>query len=125
MTFAVFGYDHLMNSEILSLEINVCSSLWCKNVSVRAFEFGASPYPETRRHLLLRPRLFEVPTYLIVPANQMVWVRYVMGVFAGITESGDLSVSSGKARLVGARGVIGQIDLHDGCASATREEMNQ
>jgi hypothetical protein len=97
---------------------------WCKNVSVRAFEFGASPYPETRRHLLLRPRLFDVPTYLVLPANQTIWVRYVMGVFAGITESGDLSVSSRTARLVGAHGEIRRIDLPETCASAMREEMN-
>ena len=97
---------------------------WCKNVSVRAFEFGASPYPEIRSNLLLRPRLFDVPTYIILPANQTFWVRYVMGVFAGTSESGDLSVLSGKARLVGARGEIGQVDLPESYASATREEMN-
>jgi hypothetical protein len=97
---------------------------WCKNVSVRAFEFGASPYPETRRNLLLRPRLFDIPTYLILPANQTFWVRYVMGVFTGISESGDMSVSNRKARLVGARGDIAQVDLPESCASATREEMN-
>jgi hypothetical protein len=98
---------------------------WCKNVSVRAFEFGASPYPETRRNLLLRPRLFDVPTYLILPAKKTVWVRYIMGVFRGITESGDLSLSNRKAKLVGAQGEISEVDLPETCASTTREEMNQ
>lgn len=97
---------------------------WCRNVSVRAFEFGASPYPEARRNLLLRPRLFDVPTYLVLPANQTFWVRYVMGVFAGVSEAGELSVSSGEARLLGTRGEIGRVDLPEMCASATREEMN-
>jgi hypothetical protein len=97
---------------------------WCKNVSVRAFEFGASPYPDAGRNLLLRPRLFGLPTYLILPANQTFWVRYVMGVFAGISESGDLSISGGKARLLGARGEIAEVDLLEVCASSTREEMN-
>jgi hypothetical protein len=98
---------------------------WCKNVSVRAFEFGVSPYPEVRHKLLRRPQLFDVPTYLVLPAHQTFWVRYVMGVFTDITESGDLSFLSGTARLVGARGEIGQVDLPETCASATREEMNQ
>ena len=98
---------------------------WCKNVSVRAFEFGASPYPETRRNLLSRPQLFDLPTYLVLPASQTFWVRYVMGVFPGITESGDLSVSNRKARLVGAHGEISRVDLPETCGSTTREEMNQ
>jgi hypothetical protein len=97
---------------------------WCKNVSVRAFEFGVSPYPDTRRNRLRRPQLFDLPTYLVLPAKQTLWVRYVMGVFAGVTESGDLSFSSGTANLVGARGEIGHIDLPENCASAAREEMN-
>jgi hypothetical protein len=97
---------------------------WCKEVSVRAFEFGASPYPDVRRNLLLRPRLFGVPTYLTLPASQTFWVRYVMGVFAGISESGDLSLSGGKVSLLGPRGAIAQVDLPEICASSTREEMN-
>jgi hypothetical protein len=47
-----------------------------------------------------------------------------MGVFAGISESGDLSISGGKARLLGARGEIAEVDLLEVCASSTREEMN-
>ena len=97
----------------------------CKNVSVRAFEFGVSPYPETRHNRLRRPQLFDVPAYLVLPANQTFWVRYVMGVFAGVTESGELSISSGTARLVGLRGEIGRVDLPEMCASAMREEMKQ
>jgi hypothetical protein len=97
---------------------------WCKKVSVRAFEFGVSPYPDTRCNLLGQPRLFDLPTYLVLPAGQSLWVRYLMGVFPGITERGDLSVSGGTAMLVAARGEIGCIDLPETCASAAREEMN-
>lgn len=97
---------------------------WRENVSVRAFEFGASPYPETRRHLLRRPQLFNLPTYLILPAKWTLWVRYMMGVFPGITDAADFSVSGNRATLVGPRGEVGRVDLPEVCASASQEEMN-
>jgi hypothetical protein len=89
---------------------------------VRAFEFGASPYPDPRRNLLSRPQLFDLPTYLILPANETLWVRYIIGVFTGVSESADFKLSGGA--LVDVRGEIGRIDLPGACASASREEMN-
>ena len=97
---------------------------WCKRVSVRAFEFGASPYPDPRRNLLSRPQLFDLPTYLILPANETLWVRYIIGVFTGVSESADFKLSGGAVSLVDVRGEIVRIDLPGACASATREEMN-
>src|SRR5215471_17869720 len=84
---------------------------WCLKTSVRAFEFGASPYPDTRRNLLRRPVLFDVPTYLVLPAKGSVRVRYIMGVFPGIEGQGDLTISDGRAALVRDRETIGQVDL--------------
>lgn len=98
---------------------------WCLSTSVRAFEFGASPYPDTRRNLLCRPLLFDVPTFLVLPAKGSLWVRYIMGVFTGVKSYGDLEISEGKATLVSERGAIGQVDLPEMCASSEREEMDR
>jgi hypothetical protein len=97
---------------------------WCGNVSVRAFEFGASPYPDTRQNLLERTKLFDLPTYLLLCAEQTLWVRYVIGVFPGIPEPGNLIVEGTTARLVGPAGELGCVHLPETCASARREEMN-
>lgn len=97
---------------------------WRTNVSVRAFEFGASPYPDSRRNLLRCPQLFDLPTYLFLPTYQTLWVRYMIGVFPGISDAADLSVSGNRATLVDARGGVGCVDLPEACTSALREEMN-
>jgi len=39
-------------------------------------EFGASPFPETRRQMIDRGRLFGVPTYRWIPARATVSVEY-------------------------------------------------
>ncbi|MGH9514676.1 MAG: hypothetical protein ACRD3P_03245 [Terriglobales bacterium] len=98
---------------------------WRQNVSVRAFEFGASPYPDSRRNLLSRPRLFDLPTYLVLRADNTLWVRYIMGIFPCISESADLEFSGGAISLVGSRGEVGRMDLPEACASAPREVMNR
>jgi hypothetical protein len=97
---------------------------WRKNVSVRAFEFGASPYPDSKSNLVNRQRLFDLPTHMILPANQIVWVRYMLGSFPGVNESADLSVCGNTATLVNSRGTIASVNLPDTVASASRVEMN-
>jgi hypothetical protein len=98
---------------------------WCLKTSVRAFEFGASPYPDTRRNLLHRPMLFEVPNYLVLPAKGSFWVRYVLGVFSAIENHGHLTVSDGRAILVSEQGTVGYVELPEICDSSQREEMNR
>ena len=100
------------------------SKPWCKNVSVRAFEFGASPYPDARSSLIRRPRLFGLPADMILAANQTLWVRYILGIFSGVTERSDLNVSGQTVTLAGARGQVASVDLPATPASAPREEMN-
>ena len=39
-------------------------------------EFGASPMPESRREMIDRGRLFDVPTYRWIPAKSHVEVEY-------------------------------------------------
>ena len=39
-------------------------------------EFGVSPFPETRRQMIDRGRLFGVPTYRWIPARSQVSVEY-------------------------------------------------
>jgi hypothetical protein len=39
-------------------------------------EFGVSPMPETRRAMIDRGRLFDVPTYRWIPAKGRVNVEY-------------------------------------------------
>ena len=42
----------------------------------RGMEFGVSPFPETRRQMIDRGRLFGVPTYRWIPARSQVSVEY-------------------------------------------------
>ncbi len=42
----------------------------------RGMEFGASPMPESRREMIDRGRLFDVPTYRWIPAKSRVEVEY-------------------------------------------------
>ncbi len=49
---------------------------WNGVTLTRGMEFGASPFPETRRAMLARKELFGVPAYRWVPARQMVTVEY-------------------------------------------------
>jgi hypothetical protein len=97
---------------------------WCKNVSVRAFEFGVSPYPDTRHNLLRRPCLFDLPSDIVLPANQALWVRYMMGIFPDVGEHSDLTISGQTITLASANGEIASLDLPAALASASREEMN-
>lgn len=49
---------------------------WNGATLTRGFEFGVSPFPETRREMIERNRLFGVPTYRWVPAAGRVTVEY-------------------------------------------------
>jgi hypothetical protein len=42
----------------------------------RGMEFGASPFPESRRAMIERGRLFGMPTYRWIPAKTRVKVEY-------------------------------------------------
>jgi hypothetical protein len=96
---------------------------WRKAASVRAYEFGVSPFPESRREMLRRPSLFDVPTYLILPAAGALWVRYMMGVFPVAKQAGDLVFSGNAATLVKDGGEISRVPLPETCASSARVEM--
>ena len=96
---------------------------WNKTASVRAFEFGVSPFPETRRESLRRPLLFDLPTYLILPGAGTLWVRYTVGVFPVVKESGDLVFSANAATLVKDGREIGRVPLSGTCGSSERVEM--
>jgi hypothetical protein len=39
-------------------------------------EFGASPFPESRREMIERGRLFDVPTFRWIPAATRVTAEY-------------------------------------------------
>jgi hypothetical protein len=41
-------------------------------------EFGASPFPESRREMIERNRLFDVPTFRWIPAATRVTVQYAI-----------------------------------------------
>jgi hypothetical protein len=49
---------------------------WNKRTVTRGMEFGVSPFPEPRRAMVDRGRLFETPTYRWVPAGSEVSVEY-------------------------------------------------
>jgi len=96
---------------------------WEKRASVRAYEFGVSPHPMLRRELLASSRLFDTPTYLILPARQIFSVRYVLGVFAHVHEAGKLVVSGDQAVLTRDEREISRVTLPGQCSSSMRWEM--
>jgi hypothetical protein len=49
---------------------------WRGQTITRGMEFGVSPFPESRRAMVERARLFDVPTYRWLPANGRLEARY-------------------------------------------------
>jgi len=49
---------------------------WNGQTLTRGIEFGVSPMPESRRAMIDRSRLFDVPTYRWIPAKSKVAVEY-------------------------------------------------
>ena len=49
---------------------------WNSAALTRGMEFGVSPMPESRRQMIDRGRLFDVPTYRWIPAGSRVEVEY-------------------------------------------------
>jgi hypothetical protein len=49
---------------------------WNGSTLTRGMEFGVSPFPESRREMIDRARLFDVPTYRWIPAATSVSVEY-------------------------------------------------
>jgi len=52
------------------------ASPWCGSTLTRGMEFGASPFPETRRAMVERGRLFDTPTFRWLPANGVLETAY-------------------------------------------------
>jgi hypothetical protein len=98
---------------------------WNKRALVRAYEFGVSPFPLTRREMLRDSFLFDMPTYLILPGAETLRVTYILGVFPGVTEAGDLVLSADAATLVKDGRDISRVPLAGRCASSKRLEMDQ
>ena len=55
---------------------------WNGRTVARGMEFGVSPFPETRRAMVDRRRLFDAPTYRWLPARGMLTARYAIVVRA-------------------------------------------
>jgi hypothetical protein len=49
---------------------------WNGQTITRGMEFGASPFPESRREMIERGRLFDTPTFRWIPAASAVNVEY-------------------------------------------------
>ena len=58
---------------------------WNGATLTRGMEFGASPFPETRREMIERGRLFDVSTFRWIPAASRVSVKYAVVVQPGET----------------------------------------
>jgi hypothetical protein len=52
------------------------SSPWQSREITRGMEFGVSPFPETRREMIARGRLFDTPTFCWIPARGHVTAEY-------------------------------------------------
>jgi hypothetical protein len=51
---------------------------WNGVTLTRGMEFGASPFPESRREMIERGRLFDVPTFRWIPAATRIAVEYAV-----------------------------------------------
>ena len=51
---------------------------WNGRAITRGMEFGVSPFPESRRQMIERGRLFDVPTFRWIPARSRVDVEYMV-----------------------------------------------
>ena len=74
-------------------EENHCraSAPWNKRTLTRGMEFGVSPFPEPRRHMIGRGTLFDTPGYRWIDAASKLHVEYYAAVTPGtaIPESLD------------------------------------
>ena len=52
------------------------SAPWNGQTVALGMEFGVSPFPETRRQMIERNRLFDIPSYRWLPARSRITVRY-------------------------------------------------
>lgn len=70
---------------------------WNGRTLTRGMEFGASPFPESRREMIERGRMFETPAFRWIPARRRVEVEYyaflrparALPAFDGNTEHGE------------------------------------
>jgi hypothetical protein len=51
---------------------------WNGEALTRGMEFGVSPFPESRREMVQRQRLFGVPTYRWLPALARLTAEYAI-----------------------------------------------
>jgi hypothetical protein len=58
---------------------------WNSRTLTRGMEFGASPFPESRKDMIERRELFGVPGYRWLPAKAKITVQY--SAFARMAES--------------------------------------
>ena len=57
------------------------ASPWDGRAITRGMEFGVSPFPETRREMIQRARLFDTPTFRWIPARSPVTAAYRIVMF--------------------------------------------
>ncbi len=73
---------------------------WNGRTWTRGLEFGASPFPASRRELLRQPALWDTPAYAWLPAAGRLHVRYAFGLFAlPAGERGELRWRGGEAQV--------------------------
>ncbi len=75
--------------------------------------------------MLHDPFLFDLPTYLILPGAATLRVTYMLGVFSGVSEAGDLVLSTDAAALVKGGREISRVPLAGTCAGSKRLEMDR
>jgi hypothetical protein len=78
---------------------------WNGRTWTRGLEFGASPFPSSRRNLLRQPELWDTPTYAWLPARGRLSMRYALGLFAdGGEADAELRWNDGRVEMwAGAR----------------------
>lgn len=73
---------------------------WNGRTWTRGLEFGASPFPSSRRNLLRQPELWGTPTYAWLPARGRLSTRYALGLFAdGGEADGELRWNDGRLEM--------------------------
>lgn len=94
---------------------------WAGKTSVRAYEFGCSPFPRLPSEQLKHPAMFDLPTMILLQAGGTLWVRYILGAFRGVEEGTALGLAEDSASLLNTNPESRRLKLPRGwCSSSNR-----
>jgi hypothetical protein len=98
---------------------------WAGGTSVRAYEFGCSPFPQLRRAQMARLRMFDLPTQITLPKAGLLWVRYILGAFHGVYEPASLALGAEHVTLLSGERELKRLKVAAGwCGGSKRMDSD-